>query len=173
VGWNPVVRSENVQWGYIDLSKKMYIPSEFHKKLKRSQLHANDVLINLVGASIGRACIVPENIGEANVNQAVAVISPNKEKLNSKYLLYFLLSNSTQKTLQGGKVETARPNISLANLRDLRIPPISLTEQRRIVEYLEGLQAKVDALKTLQAETAAELDALLPSILDKAFKGEL
>jgi len=31
----------------------------------------------------------------------------------------------------------------------------------------------VDALKTLQAETAAELDALLPSILDKAFKREL
>jgi hypothetical protein len=31
----------------------------------------------------------------------------------------------------------------------------------------------VGALKRLQAETAAELDALLPSILDKAFKGEL
>jgi len=31
----------------------------------------------------------------------------------------------------------------------------------------------VDRLKALQAETAAELDALLPSILDRAFKGEL
>jgi hypothetical protein len=31
----------------------------------------------------------------------------------------------------------------------------------------------VDALKKLQAETAAELDALLPSILDRAFRGEL
>jgi hypothetical protein len=30
-----------------------------------------------------------------------------------------------------------------------------------------------NAMKRLQAETAAELDALLPSILDKAFKGEL
>jgi len=28
-------------------------------------------------------------------------------------------------------------------------------------------------LETLQAETGAELDALLPSILDRAFKGEL
>jgi type I restriction enzyme, S subunit len=35
------------------------------------------------------------------------------------------------------------------------------------------LQAEVDALKRLQAETAAELDALLPAIFDKAFKGEL
>ncbi len=37
----------------------------------------------------------------------------------------------------------------------------------------KSLQAKVDALKRLQAETAAELDALLPAILDKASKGEL
>ncbi len=42
-----------------------------------------------------------------------------------------------------------------------------------IVAYLDSLQAKVDALKALQAETAAELDALLPAVLDKAFKGEL
>ena len=38
---------------------------------------------------------------------------------------------------------------------------------------ISGLQSMVDALKRLQAETAAELDALLPAILDKAFKGEL
>jgi len=44
---------------------------------------------------------------------------------------------------------------------------------RRIVAELDALQAEVDALKRLQAGTAAELDALLPSILDRAFKGEL
>jgi hypothetical protein len=40
------------------------------------------------------------------------------------------------------------------------------TSERRIVA---ALQAEVDALKRLQAETAAELNA----ILDCAFKGEL
>lgn len=38
---------------------------------------------------------------------------------------------------------------------------------------LDALQAEVDGMRRLQAETAAELDALLPAILDKAFKGEL
>jgi type I restriction enzyme S subunit len=38
---------------------------------------------------------------------------------------------------------------------------------------LDALQAEVDALKKLQTETTAELNALLPAILDKAFKGEL
>jgi len=64
--------------------------------------------------------------------------------------------------------------ISQEVVRNIPFPTgISLIEQRRIVTYLDDLQGKVDALKRLQAETAAELDALLPSILDKAFKGEL
>jgi hypothetical protein len=37
----------------------------------------------------------------------------------------------------------------------------------------EALQAEVDALKRLHAETTAELDALIPAILGRAFKGEL
>ncbi len=38
---------------------------------------------------------------------------------------------------------------------------------------LDVLQRQLAALKKLQAETATELDALLPSVLDKAFKGQL
>jgi len=58
-----------------------------------------------------------------------------------------------------------------------------LNEQRRIVAYLDGLspslrfgdlrQAKVNAVRELQSKTQEELDALLPSVLDRAFKGEL
>ena len=48
-----------------------------------------------------------------------------------------------------------------------------LPEQRRIVAHLDALQAKGDALKALQSESAAELDALLPAVLAKAFAGEL
>jgi type I restriction enzyme S subunit len=51
------------------------------------------------------------------------------------------------------------------------IPPIS--EQRRIIAYLYDIQSKIDKLRKVQAETQKELDALTPSILDKAFKGEL
>jgi hypothetical protein len=48
-----------------------------------------------------------------------------------------------------------------------------LDEQHRIVAGLDAMQAQVDALMRVQAETTAELDALLPSILSKAFNGEL
>jgi type I restriction enzyme S subunit len=51
--------------------------------------------------------------------------------------------------------------------------PFRSCEQRRIVAELETFRAEVDALKRLQVDAAAELEALLPSILDRAFKGEL
>lgn len=63
--------------------------------------------------------------------------------------------------------------LNVADLRRVPVPIPPVSEQRRIVAYLDALLAKVDALRTLQEKTAAELDALLPSILDKAFKGEL
>lgn len=67
----------------------------------------------------------------------------------------------------------AQVNISQTILKATPIAYPPLPEQRRIVAELDALQAEVDALKRLQAETATELDALLPSILDRAFKGEL
>lgn len=81
------IRSENVLWGSLNLSKRTCIPIEFHQKLNRSQLQVGDVLVNLVGASIGRSCVVPVGINDANVNQAVAVISPDKQRLDSYYLM--------------------------------------------------------------------------------------
>jgi len=39
--------------------------------------------------------------------------------------------------------------------------------------YRNGFLAEANRLRALQEKTAAELDALLPSILDRAFKGEL
>jgi type I restriction enzyme S subunit len=68
---------------------------------------------------------------------------------------------------------TRMPKLNRKQLFGFTYAYPSLNEQRRIVAHLDGLQSKVDALKKLQSETAAELAALLPSTLDKAFKGEL
>jgi len=69
-----------------------------------------------------------------------------------------------------GSVQSQLPINKLAQL-DFPLPRLS--EQRRIADEVKALQAKVDTLKLLQTETAAELGALTPSILSKAFSGEL
>ncbi len=75
--------------------------------------------------------------------------------------------------MEGAAPLGTQKNLNTHIVRCLVVPLPPLEEQHRIVAYLDGLQAKVDALRRLQAETAAELDALLPAILDRAFKGDL
>ena len=59
--------------------------------------------------------------------------------------------------------------LGLSALEKITVPVPPIETQR----HFDKLQAEVDALKRLQTETATELDALLPAILDRAFKGEL
>jgi len=66
------------------------------------------------------------------------------------------------------------PKLYAADWNDAQISEQkSFTDGRIIVAELDDLQAKVDELKRLGVETAAELEALLPSILDRAFAGAL
>jgi type I restriction enzyme S subunit len=124
------------------------------------------VLIS-IAATIGAVgildfdCCVPDSI---------VGVTP-RDGTDSEFLYHFLGFVRTH--LESMAPQSAQKNINLQILSPLPVPKLLLPEQSRIVAYLDDLQAKVDALKKLQAETAAELDALLPSVLDKAFKGEL
>ena len=51
------VRSQNVGWGRLELGDKAYLPTSFNEKETRSILRKGDVLINLVGATIGRVAL--------------------------------------------------------------------------------------------------------------------
>ena len=90
------VRSQNVGWGNLDLSDVAHLPPAFNEKERKSVLRTGDVLLNIVGASIGRVAVVTPEIEGGNVNQAVAVIRLNKERMLPKYLMLNLLSPGTQ-----------------------------------------------------------------------------
>jgi hypothetical protein len=64
-------------------------------------------------------------------------------------------------------------NISKEKVMSLLLPPHLLSKQRRVVAELDAIGSQLNVLRNLQAATSAELGALLPSILDKAFNGLL
>jgi type I restriction enzyme S subunit len=107
----------------------------------------------------------------AATNQACCAILPNPDRFEARYIQFWLRSLYVE--LREDSKGGAQPNWNGALIKALEIVLPPLPEQRRIVEYLDDLQEKTDALKALQAETSTELDALIPSILDKAFRGEL
>jgi type I restriction enzyme S subunit len=128
--------------------------------------------LNITGASIGRVACAPQDLAEANVNQHVTIIRPI-ESLNPSYLMYWLSQPSVQDFINDAQKGATRQGFTKSQIEQFEIPVPPLADQRRIVAYLDGLQAKVDELRRLQAETQKELDALMPSILAKAFAGEL
>jgi len=75
--------------------------------------------------------------------------------------------------LSGEKGKTALPSLLRQDLENqpIHLPPIK--EQQKIAAYLERISETVDSLKKLQQRTEEELEKLVPSILDKAFRGEL
>jgi type I restriction enzyme, S subunit len=124
------------------------------------------VLIS-IAATIGSVgildfdCCIPDSI---------VGVTP-REGTDSEFLYYFL--GFLRGHLEEIAPQSAQKNINLQILAPLPVPKMALAVQRRIVAELDALQAEVDELKAVQAETSVELNALLPSILDRAFRGEL
>jgi type I restriction enzyme, S subunit len=107
--------------------------------------------------------------GQYWVNNHAHVLRPRSDAVDIRFLEYALSDYDVSEF----NFASAQAKLNQKNAMRISFALPPLPEQRRIVAHLDDLQAKVDSLKALQAQSAAELDALLPSILDKAFKGEL
>ena len=176
-GSHQVIRIGNVRDGFVDLSRApvRWNPRSDERVLKY-ELRRGDLLISMTGTrekrDYGFIAKVPEN-PRLLLNQRVGRFIVHRE-INRDYLFHFLRSPFFRDRLFPSATGTAnQANIGNGDIERIKFAPPHLSEQRRIVAELGALQAEVDALKRLQTETAAELDALLPAILDKAFKGEL
>ncbi len=101
-------------------------------------------------------------------------LRPDHSWMLPDFLVYALNARSVREQVEEiGKTTAGNIGVSGADAASFVVPVPPIAKQRRIVAELDALQSQVDSLKRLQAETAADLDALLPAILDRAFRGEL
>ncbi len=170
----PYLRVANVQDGYLDLTEVKEVEI-LESEVEKWSLQSGDILLTEGGDwdKLGRGtvwrgeianCIHQNHIFRVRAHRAIMPEFLSKQ-IGSPLGKSYFQSASKQTT-----------NLASINQRQLKAFPVlfpSLPEQRRIVAELDALQAEVDGLKRLQAETSAELDALLPAILDRAFKGGL
>ena len=157
------VTSENVGLGQLLLEKPKYVERRFNEIETKSILQRGDVLTNIVGASIGRTAIYDIDI-LANVNQAVCVIRPNTELINSIYLMTLLNSPEFIQKLLGNSVENARANVSMGVLGSLTIPLPPLAVQQAIVAEIEAEQALVAANRELITRFEQKIQTTLARI---------
>lgn len=175
-GGIPVLRIPNVASERISLNDLKYARLS-ERDSQRLALSEGDILVVRTNGSlelVGRSAVVPKMDEPFAFASYMIRLRFDKKRIAPDYAQRML----QHLRVAGVLVDFARTtagqyNVSLGRLRSAEIPVPPLPEQRQIVAELDALQAEVDTLKRLQAETAVELDALLPAILDKAFRGAL
>lgn len=170
----PTLRSPDVGWGRLYPHTALKTSEEeYQRRTRRGVLNPGDIIIVREGGGTGKAGIVQEG-QRMSLGQRVMQIRPDQRKVLPYFFLYQWLSPLIQEdqivSLMKG---SASPHLNIGAIRKFQLILPTIAEQRRIVAYLDDFQAKVRSLSRLQTDTADELDAMLPSILDKAFRGDL
>ena len=128
-----------------------------------------DLLLVITGATVGRVTLYRRELEPGFVSQHVAICRLPQDAIEPDFALWALRSPSGQEQLLGSRYGQGKPGLNLTNIRSLKIPLPALPTQRRIVQELDALQTEVEALRNLQAATAAELDALMGAVLGEVF----
>ncbi len=177
-GSNPrrYITVAHVQRNWIDTSDPRYFEVS-DEELEKWRLIPGDVLViegNGSANQIGRTALFSGEIRDCVHQNHVIRIRPNQKWILPDYLNGFLNSPHGQKQMrERSRTTSGLFNLSVGRIKSINIPLPSVLEQQIVIDKLQEMRSKLDALKRHQAETAAELDALLPAILERAFRGEL
>lgn len=171
IGSTPYLRNANIQRDRLDLSS--IYEMDFNEDEKEKLALQNGDILVCEGGDIGKAAIWNGEIPGCSFQKALHRVRVDRSKLIPRFMLHHIFWAAEQGHFADIKTQTTFAHLTGVKLKAYGVIVPPLPEQRRIVTYLDELQAKVDALKHLQAETGAELDALMPAVLDRAFKGEL
>ncbi|MBZ0283115.1 MAG: restriction endonuclease subunit S [Anaerolineae bacterium] len=171
----PYLRVANVQDGYFDLAEIKEVSirtSEFDKW----QLEIGDILLTEGGDwdKLGRGAVWQGEISNCIHQNHIFRVRVNPQIFNPYYLMALISSPYGKQYFQNASKQTTNlASINQRQLKAFQVVQPQLEDQYQIVEYLHHIQMRIITLKRLQVETTAELDALLSSVLDRAFKGEL
>ncbi|MHC5779599.1 restriction endonuclease subunit S [Nostoc sp.] len=170
----PILRMGNIQKGCLDLRDLKYLHLN-DKERERLLLKKGDILVNRTNSAelVGK-CAVFEIEGEYAFASYIIRLRLDQNKAEPRLVAAYINSPSGRAYMFSERKQmTGQANVNAQKLKAMPISLPSLSEQRRIVVYLDELQTKGDTMKRMREQAMKELDALLPSILDKAFKGEL
>ncbi len=132
---------------------------------------AGDLLVSNIKAWEGALAVAtPEDDGRFGSHRYLTFV-PVEGLATARFICFHLLTPEGLEAVCDASPGTADRNRTLSAKKILQtlVPVPEYSKQ----VWFDSLCSQMDALKRLHVETATELDALMPSILDRAFKGEL
>ncbi|MGB2863448.1 MAG: restriction endonuclease subunit S [Sedimentisphaerales bacterium] len=167
----PFVTQKNITENGLDISNTKRISLADHESFyKRSNVFQGDIIISMIGANRGMACLVNESTTFSIKNVGLVKANP---KVNQDYLLYFLKSPKAKEYVSTYSKGGAQEFIGLTELRKFPVLLATLPEQKRIVAKLDALSSETKKLEAIYQQKIADLEELKKSVLQKAFNGGL
>ena len=155
-GDTSLIRSQNVLDFSFSWDGLAYIDDEQATKLNGVEIAKGDVLLNITGDSVARACIVPESALPARVNQHVSIIRGDTSLVLNDYIMYFLQYKKPYllSLSQGGATRNA---LTKGMIEDLAIPLPPLSKQKEIVRVLKNLDDKIEVNRRINDNFVIEI----------------
>ena len=161
---NHLIKKSFRAYNTLDKSKFAFIDEETNALLKRSVIHAGDIVFTIAG-TLGRFALIDDNALPANTNQAVAIIRADAEKVLPEYI-YTCFIGEWHTDYYAKRVQQAvQANLSLTTIKSL---PIPVLDKAKMDEYLRLILPLIKAIKGNEAQNeklAALRDALLPKLM--------
>ncbi len=160
-----LIRSQNVHNNQFHHDGLAFIDEQQANELNNVEVFADDVLLNITGDSVARACQVVPDVLPSRVNQHVAIIRPDPNKLSPHFLRYFLVCPEIQAMLlswagSGG----TRNALTKGMIESFEVQaPMDVAEQRAIAHILGTLDDKIELNRRMNETLETMARALFKS----------
>ena len=144
------IKTNNLRDNYIKPYFDHYLSQLGHDNIKRTQLKENDIIVTIIGATqkiVGRATKIAKNILPANINQNIALIRVDKEKINPDFINIYLNSYYGKQYLYYLSRQTEQVNLNCEELGRVQIPIFSNIFQNKIEELVIATHKKLEDSK--------------------------
>lgn len=167
------VRMGNVGRSTIDLDgtriQRVRVPEGVEGK--RTRLLAGDLVISIT-ADLGMIGVVPDDLGEAYVNQHLALARVGDD-FDPRFVAWYLASPQGQRKLTEKRRGATKAGLGLDDVRSVRVPRPRMERQLEIVETLEAHRTVVDAFEADVGRAERRAVALRMALLSEAIAGRV
>ena len=166
------LRSQNIYDTGIVIDSPTFITNETDEEMKNTRVQPNDVLLNITGGSIGRCCIFPNYLKQANVNQHVSIVRVIKTIILSEFMHLYWISDLGKMSIQLFQTGGNREGMTADAIKNSPIAIPDLPEQSEIVAYLDEKTAAIDSLIQKKEQLITELEAYKKSLIYEYVTGK-
>lgn len=164
------VRIGNLTREHINLrfDSTMYVRPSRNADVQRTRLEPGDILISIT-ADLGIVGVVPDGIGEAYINQHIAVVRPSHGVVNTRFVGHYLASPIAQTYISKLNDAGAKAGLNLPTVRGLLAARPDRMEQNLIAEQLDEIDNRIQNATT----EAAKLCELKAGLMDDLLTGRV